>query len=76
LFDGFAEHTVLYHELRHLSTGISASIMPPDPFQGMSAHHILFLKGGKAAEDGTCDELIEKNDLFADLVLRRMIAPQ
>lgn len=37
---------------------------------------ILLLKDGKLAEDGTYDELIEKNGLFADLVRRQMVDPQ
>ena len=37
---------------------------------------ILFLKDGKVAEDGTYDELIEKNGLFADLVRRQMVTSE
>ena len=34
---------------------------------------ILFLEGGKIAEDGTYDELIAKGGLFADLVERQRL---
>ena len=34
---------------------------------------ILLLKNGKLVEDGSYDELIEKNGLFADLVRRQMV---
>ena len=34
---------------------------------------ILVMDGGKIAEDGTYDELIEKNGFFADLVARQRI---
>ncbi len=37
---------------------------------------ILFLKDGIIAEDGTYEELIEKNGLFADLVRRQMVTPE
>jgi len=37
---------------------------------------ILFLKDGVVAEDGTYEELIEKNGLFADLVKRQMVTPE
>ena len=37
---------------------------------------ILFLKGGKVCEDGTYEELIEKDGYFADLVRRQMITPK
>ena len=34
---------------------------------------ILVLDGGKIAEDGTYEELIEKNGIFADLVARQRL---
>ncbi len=37
---------------------------------------ILLLKEGRLVEDGSYDELIEKNGLFADLVKRQMVNPQ
>ena len=37
---------------------------------------ILFLKDGVIAEDGTYEELIAKNGLFADLVRRQMVTPE
>ena len=37
---------------------------------------ILFLKDGTIAEDGTYEELIAKNGLFADLVRRQMVTPE
>ena len=37
---------------------------------------ILFLEGGKIAEDGTYDELIAKGGLFADLVERQRLDVQ
>lgn len=36
---------------------------------------ILFLKDGKICEDGSYDELIEKDGLFAELVKRQMLTP-
>lgn len=36
---------------------------------------ILFLKDGIVAEDGTYEELIAKDGLFADLVRRQMVTP-
>lgn len=36
---------------------------------------ILLLKDGKLVEDGSYDELIEKNGLFAELVQRQMVTP-
>ena len=35
--------------------------------------HIIFLENGKIAEDGTYDELIAKNGLFAQLVERQRL---
>jgi NHLM bacteriocin system ABC transporter ATP-binding protein len=37
------------------------------------ATRIILLDGGKIAEDGTYDGLMEKNGLFADLVRRQMV---
>ncbi len=37
---------------------------------------ILLFKDGYIAEDGTYDELIEKNGLFAELVKRQMVTPE
>ncbi len=37
---------------------------------------ILLLKEGRLVEDGSYDELIAKNGLFADLVKRQMVNPQ
>ena len=36
---------------------------------------ILYLKDGKVCEDGSYDELIAKNGLFAELVSRQMVSP-
>ena len=37
---------------------------------------IILLKEGVVAEDGSYDELIAKNGMFADLVRRQMVTPQ
>ena len=37
---------------------------------------ILFVKNGKICEDGSYEELIEKNGLFAELVKRQMLTPE
>lgn len=37
------------------------------------ANRIVVLAGGKIAEDGAYDELMEKNGIFADLVRRQMV---
>ena len=37
---------------------------------------ILLIKDGRIAEDGSYDELIEKNGLFAELVKRQMVTPE
>ena len=44
-------------------------------FRKQALDRSLCLKDGKVCEDGSYDELIAKNGLFAELVSRQMVSP-